>query len=210
MTVPQGATETAPTPPDPPVVTIEGDLVALGPLRRDLLPVLQRWMNDLVAGRNLLPVPRPMSLEAEAQWLDRALTADPDVNLLIYERETWRPVGSTSLNGVDFRNGTAEFGLLIGEPDARGKGYGTETARLVLDYAFTVLGLQNVMLRVWAYNRAAIRAYEKAGCREFGRRRQSRPMAGKRWDEVHMDCLAEEFESPVLARLLAPANPDSR
>ena len=88
-----------------------------------------------------------------------------------------------------------------------GRGYGTEATRLMLDYAFTVLGLYNVMLRVYAYNPAALSAYEKAGFREFGRRRQCRVFAGQRWDEIFMDCLASEFSSPVLARVLAAEGP---
>lgn len=30
----------------PPIVNITGERVALGPLRRDLLPDYQRWLND--------------------------------------------------------------------------------------------------------------------------------------------------------------------
>ena len=36
-----------------PILIIEGDLVALGPLRRDLLPIYQRWINDLGTMRTL-------------------------------------------------------------------------------------------------------------------------------------------------------------
>ena len=36
-----------------PVINIEGELVALGPLRRDLLQLYQRWINDLAAARGL-------------------------------------------------------------------------------------------------------------------------------------------------------------
>ncbi len=35
-----------------------------------------------------------------------------------------------------------------------GRGYGTETTRLMLDYAFTALGLHNVMLTVFVFNAA--------------------------------------------------------
>ncbi|GIW04684.1 MAG: hypothetical protein KatS3mg059_1304 [Thermomicrobiales bacterium] len=93
---------------------------------------------------------------------------------------------------------------MIGEADARGKGYGTETARLMLEYAFTALGLHNVMLQVYAYNRAAHRAYQKAGFREFGRRREAVWMGGRLWDVIYMDCLATEFDSLMLGRVLAP------
>jgi RimJ/RimL family protein N-acetyltransferase len=71
----------------------------------------------------------------------------------------------------------------------------------LLDYAFIVLGLHNVWLRVFADNPAGIRAYEKAGFRHIGRRRESRRMGGKVWDTVLTERLADEFESPLLARV---------
>ena len=45
----------------------------------------------------------------------------------------------------------------------RGKGHGAEALRLVTDYAFSQLGLERVGLRVYAYNMAAVRCYQKAG-----------------------------------------------
>jgi RimJ/RimL family protein N-acetyltransferase len=108
------------------------------------------------------------------------------------------------LFNIDYRNRTAEFGLLIGEPAARGHGFGTETTRLMLDYAFLALGVQSVMLAVWEFNHAGQRAYTKAGFRPCGRRRQSKFMGGKMWDTIYMDCLATEFVSPLLAQVLLP------
>ncbi len=99
------------------------------------------------------------------------------------------------------------FGILIGESDARGRGHGAETARLMLDYAFTALGLHSVMLRVHEYNLAGRRAYGRAGFREFGRRRQVQLMGGHLWDTIYMDCLTSEFTSPVLGRVFAPDEP---
>jgi RimJ/RimL family protein N-acetyltransferase len=68
---------------------------------------------------------------------------------------------------------------------------------LLLDYAFSVLGLHNVMLDVAGYNERAIRAYRRAGFREIGRRRQSYRLGDRVYDQVFMDCLATEFESPL-------------
>jgi diamine N-acetyltransferase len=53
-------------------------------------------------------------------------------------------------------------------------------------------------------NLAGIRAYQKAGFKEIGRRCQCRMMGGKLWDEVRMDCLSSGFDSPVLKRIYAP------
>ena len=78
----------------------------------------------------------------------------------------------------------------------------------MLGYAFTALGLHNVMLTVHEYNPAGIRAYTKAGFHEFGRRRESIFMGGKNWDVIHMECLATEWgPSPVLAEIFKPDEP---
>jgi RimJ/RimL family protein N-acetyltransferase len=148
-----------------------------------------------------------MTLERETAWYDGLHGGSGEIGFTVYERGTWRPIGNTGLHGVDHRNRTAAFGVLIGEPDRRGKGYGTEVTRLMLDYAFSALGLHSVMLTVYEFNLAAQRVYRKAGFREIGRRRQCRLMGGRLWDEVYMDCLATEFESPLLARLFRPDEP---
>jgi Acetyltransferase (GNAT) domain len=101
------------------------------------LPALdQRPWHDAHAGAP----PLPLTSEKEQEW---------------YDRETLRPIGNTGPRSVDHRNRTATFGILIGEPECGGKGYGTESTRLMLDYAFTVLGLHNVMLTGLESNPAA-------------------------------------------------------
>lgn len=187
-------------------MNIVGERVALGPLRRDLLPTYQRWINDFPTTR-MMTVPHPLTLEQETAWYERVAGAEQDAMFTMYELSTWRPIGTAGLSGIDYRDRTAELGIMIGEADARGKGYGTEATSLILDYAFRVLGLHSVMLRVFEYNPAARRAYERAGFRECGRRRQSHQMGGRLWDVIYMDCLATEFESPVLGRVFVPDEP---
>ena len=153
--------------------------MALGPLRKDLVPTYLRWFNDYGTMRTLGIVPVPLTLEQEEKWYENAISrGDTDIAFTIYEKANARPIGNVDLHEIDHRNRTAEFGIAIGEPDARGKGYGTEAAQLILDYAFTALGLHNVMLLVFAYNLAGIRAYSKAGFKEFGRRREM-PLHGR-------------------------------
>jgi len=194
------------TPTERPIVNIEGDLVALGPVRRDLILLYQRWMNDFATLRTIGQPYRPMTLDAETAWYDRVAASDAAM-FTIYERATWRPIGNTDLRDIDHRNRSAGFGILIGETECRGKGYGTEATRLILDYAFTALGLHNVLLTCYEFNLAGHRAYQKAGFKEIGRRRQCRWLAGRLWDEIYMDCLATEFDSPRLSGIFAPDQP---
>ncbi len=192
--------------PGAPIVNIVGDKIALGPWHRDLLPLITRWTNDLAARRNI-GVPLPQTLEQRRARYEREAIAEGDVDFAVYECGTWRPVGTVGLFHIDHRNGSADFGIFIGEPDARGKGYGTGATRLMLDYAFTALGLRNVGLTVAEWNIAGQRAYARAGFKEFGRRRSCRWMGGRWWDDVHMDAIGSEFASPVLARLFQPDAP---
>ncbi len=192
-----------------PIFNIVGEKVALGPLRKDLVPTYLRWFNDFGTLRTLGQLPVPLTLEQEEKWYERAVTrGDSDIAFTIYEKATARPIGNVDLRDIDHRNRTAAFGIAIGEPDARGKGYGTEATQLMLDYAFTAQGLHNVMLHVHEYNLAGIRAYTKAGFKEFGRRRECHFMGGRYWDLVHMECLASEWgPSPVLAAVFKPDEP---
>lgn len=185
------------------IVTITGERVALGPLRRDLVPLYARWMNDFTTQRTLGGLPRPRAIEELVALFERGTAAD-GAQFGIHERATGRPIGITELQQIDFRHRTATFVIFIGEPELRGRGYGTEATRLMLDYAFAALGLHNVMLTVSAFNLAGQRAYAKAGFREFGRRRACREMGGRRWDDIYMECLATEFDGPARGDVFAP------
>ena len=188
---------------DEPILNIVGEKVALGPLRRDLIALYDRWFNDFEAGLPYFLQLRPHTREARETWYERLAKDEPDTTeFLIYERATMRPIGKTALDQIDLIDRTAAFGILIGEKDCWGKGYGTETARLMLDYGFTLLGLHNILLTVDGYNERAIRAYQRAGFREFGRRREARRRGARAYDVIYMDCLATEFRSPLLHRLL--------
>jgi diamine N-acetyltransferase len=197
-------------PEETPILNIEGEKAALGPLRRELAPLYRKWMNNFETLRTLGRMTKPVTEEAQAAWLDRLLPGtETDVVFTLYERRTegsWRPVGVTGVNEIDLLHGKASFGIVIGEPDARGRGLGTEATRLTLDYGFSVLGLRNILLTVVAFNPAGIRCYEKAGFKLVGRRRQSRRLVNEWHDEVFMDALASEFVSPVLAKKLLPGN----
>lgn len=167
--------------------------MALGPLRRDLVPLYARWINDPETAR-ALGFFIPFTTERETDWYEGEARSETSIPFTVYELSSLTPIGTVALMGVDYRNRRAEFGISIGEPGYRNRGYGTETTRLVLRYAFGVVGLHSVMLGVFDFNRGALRAYEKAGFKEIGRRRESYFADGRMRDEIWMDCLASEFE----------------
>ena len=182
-----------------PIINIAGEKVALGPTHKGLLPFFEKWDNDfsvsIMSGDPLRPVTRE-AIEADFERHSKE-EQHRAVDFVIYEYTTMRLIGITGLRYINFIHRNAEFSIYIGERDCWGKGYGTETTILVLDYGFTILGLHNIILRTYGYNERAIRAYTRASFREMGRWREAARVGDRRYDIVYMDCLSTEFSSPL-------------
>jgi diamine N-acetyltransferase len=181
---------------------VVGEKVALGPLRQDLAPVYARWLNQLEVRRGLdqLGIATPQSQE---KWVEEKLEMGskrhPEgVEFTIYDRSDATAVGTAGLFKIDHPHGTAEFGIALGE--RRDQGLGTEATRLVLDFAFHVLQLRNVMLEMLEWNVAALTAYERAGFRRIGIRRGAGTRRGEPTDVVLMDAVPEDLGASVLRR----------
>ena len=104
-----------------------------------------------------------------------------------------RLIGLTGLYTIFQPPREAFIGIQIGERDCWGKGYGTDALRVLLRYAFGELNLYRVSLSVLEGNDRAMRSYEKCGFRYEGRERQAWTYDGRRWDEIYMGLLCEEW-----------------
>jgi RimJ/RimL family protein N-acetyltransferase len=189
-----------------PQVDIIGRAVALGPLDMDLMPQYQLWADEHREACEFAEMLSERELIVD-DLADEFGDMGEDVYFTVYELGTWRPIGGAALTEIDFDDEAAEFSIVIGESECRDMGYGTESIRLVLDYAFNALGLRNVMLRVSEFNYSARVAFESAGFREFSRRKSCRLEGSRLWDEIYMGCLSVDFDSsmnnsPVLGEQL--------
>ena len=179
---------------------VVGEQVALGPLRPDLAASYARWLNQLEVRRGLdqLGIATPQSQEKWVEEnLEKGAQREPaSVEFTIYDRTDSAPVGTAGLFSIGHAHGTASFGIALGE--RRGQGFGTEATRLVLDFAFNVLHLRNVLLEVLEWNVAARKAYDRAGFRPIGVRRGAAISRGRATDLVLMDAIPADFGASVL------------
>lgn len=175
-----------------PQIDLIGEEVALGPLNSDLLEKYQNWLSYYGEDRDL-PGAAFDSVEIEFEFAADTDDSVEDIYFTVYELGSWRPIGGAALTEIDYDDQVAEFSMIIGEPDCRGKGYGSESTRLVLDYAFNALGLHHIMLSVYEYNYSARGAFQRAGFREFSRRRDCHLEGARFWDEIYMGCIAGDF-----------------
>lgn len=174
---------------------LSGERVFLSPVAPEDAELWAGWLNDLA-------VSLPLGDEAymtygleRAQQDARETSQRQDHVFTIVEKDGGRAVGRCLLFAVNPVDRCAWIGIFIGECDCRGKGYGQEAMRLLLDFGFNLLNLHNIMLGVFAFNERAIHAYQRLGFHDIGRRREARWIGGKAYDVIFMDLLEEEFRA---------------
>lgn len=171
-----------------------GELVELKAISKENLATCTRWFQDPEVIRLLLPaVAMPVTREQEEEWYASANQPGRRYTFGIHVRADGRLIGNVTLDSLDAKNRSAVLGIVIGEKEYWGRGFGTDATRLMVQYAFAELNLHRVELHVFSFNERAIRAYVKAGFREEGRRREAIFRDGRYWDDVIMGILAPEW-----------------
>ncbi|KOX34351.1 acetyltransferase [Streptomyces sp. NRRL F-6491] len=179
---------------------IKDDICGLGPFRSDLVETYWRWEQDpaLLVGYGRQA---PESLEARAEGMAHQLRGE-NVRFTVYDLSGAVPVPAGVATLLpDHQVRTAEYVVMLA-PEARGRGLGSAATRLVLDYAFHVVNLRMVWLKVLAPNVGGVKAYEKAGFQTVGTLREAGYWLGQVCDELVMDALARDFTGPSAVRAL--------
>lgn len=149
----------------------------------------QPGLNKILSSGLGIPI-SPANVKETAKRLaeDSATRAD----FAIVTREG-QPIGYTHLADIDPWARHGELGIFIGPPDFRGRGYGTEATRLLLDFAFGQLNLHKVWLTVDADNQAGIRCYDRLGFHRDGVIRDAIFRDGRYVDRILMSILDVEY-----------------
>jgi len=166
--------------------------VTLAPLTSADCVLLWQWINDreqVLFNSSY----KPVSESQHQSWFE---AIQQRTDLLVFGIrlvKTNQLIGSCQLHSINFVSRTAELQIRLGSVTDRGKGYGTEAVRLLLQFAFADLNLRRVFLHVFATNSRAIKAYEKAGFVSEGKLRQAAYVNGQYVDVVVMGILCEEY-----------------
>ncbi|WP_405081737.1 GNAT family N-acetyltransferase [Paenibacillus chitinolyticus] len=172
----------------------ESSRVAFRKMTEDDAVVYHTWRNDMEVMRTTNPSLDLVTFADTRQFVEQViLGSGTSKSYMILDKPSGRSIGITSLTQLDFKNRSAECILDIGEKEFWGKGYGTESLRLLLDYAFLELNLHRVSLRVFAFNDKAVALYEKIGFKREGVSRQAVFREGTWHDILHMGILQEEY-----------------
>jgi len=180
---------------------IYGEHIRFRGVEHSDLPIFVGWLNDPEV-RVGIAMYLPMSYWREEQWYENMLKRPPDQTPFVIEvrgvgaqgRENWTAIGTCGFHEIDWRNRSAEFGIMIGEKSYWNKGFGTEAVKLLVRHGFQTLNLNRICLRVFASNPRAVRTYEKAGFSQEGRLRQAEYIDGEYVDVLLMSILRREWQ----------------
>ena len=149
------------------------------------------WRNSDAVRRNFI-YQELFTRESHENWIRTKIETGQVVQMIICELEIGKPVGSVYIRDIDTTHHKAEYGIFIGESCARGRGYGTAAAKLMIRYSFEELNLHRLFLRVYADNQQAVRSYEKAGFEKEAYLRDDVCIDGEYRDIILMGILNKE------------------
>lgn len=170
---------------------LEGAAVRLRPIADADTDLIVKWRNTPSVVQNFI-FRQTFTPEMHRSWLATKVATGQVVQYIIIDKADDKPVGSVYYRDIDGHNRSAEYGIFIGEESGRGKGLGTETAKIFTDFGFAELQLHRISLRVLAENTAARRSYEKAGFVQEGIFHDMELLDGQYRDVVFMARLAEK------------------
>lgn len=173
-----------------------GEKIYLSPRNCEEVEKFTEWLNDFETTDYIGRSAYITTLESEKKYFEEDI--DKNYNFFIVTLDNDKVIGTVGLENYDAINRTAILGIFIGDKEYRSQGYGTEAIRLILDYGFNYLNLNNIGLDLIEFNERALACYKKCGFKEYGRRRKCIYLNGKYYDRIRMDILAEEFKNKYI------------
>ena len=134
--------------------------VTLRPMTREMCHRFYKdFQNDPAIGHYYVYV---YSLETADRYFDDNSVPDRKLFAIMVDAQI---VGECKLKNIDFEKRECSMGIHLQNDSVKGKGYGTQAERLILRYAFEVLGMDTVKADAALKNTRSQHVLEKVGFR---------------------------------------------
>lgn len=145
-------------------IQLHGERVYLRKLRgSDASQEYCGWLKDPQVNRFLMT--RNSTLKELKSYIKARVESENCLFAGIFLKENNRHIGTIKLEPIDWHKKEATLGILIGDKDSRGCGFGAESLAVLLDYARKELNLRKIKLGTLSENKSAIACFKKAGFR---------------------------------------------
>lgn len=174
-------------------MNIIGNKVTLRAIEEKDLPLLHKWSNDpdinyLLGGWHF-----PSSMADQKKWFDTFSLSSNNQRFAITVDDLGI-IGMINLVDINWKDRRAFTGILLGDKDIRGRGYGRDSIMTVNRYAFEELGLKRLDSTIIEYNETSLNVYTKrCGWKVEGLKEDAYFRKNQWWKEVIIGITADDY-----------------
>ena len=165
---------------------LEGKIVNLRIIEREDLSIIKEWDNEIGIMGEYEPIVQETKADLEKQY-DKLTEGQ------------WFFIEKKDGTKIGFIAHFVAHGTVIGYallPNERGKGYGSEAIRIMVDYLFLSKNIVRIQAETHPQNIASQRVLEKVGFKNEGVVRKSSFVRGEWRDRYLYSILREEWKEP--------------
>lgn len=168
--------------------------IAFRVIEKNDLEILRKLHNDPTTYLNLLNIDL-VDEEGQIEWWKNLYKKKDDKRYVVcLSAKPEEVIGRLRIQNINYLHNNCEVGVDI-MPHYRGKGYGTKSYEMLLEFLFKHLNMNMVYLKVADFNPNAKNLYEKIGFKEAGRLPQFYFRHGRYWDYIIMAITCEEYKA---------------
>ena len=173
---------------------VEGRIYLRPMEREDLNDNYLSWVNDTSINSYILAATGfPVNRDSLESYFESS--QPPKAALFaVCDTETNKHIGNARLSQIDWINRVALYGRLIGDPDYRGKGYGTDTLIALLRFGFYHLGLNRIWSAAVVQNEVSLKSNDKVGMTHEGVLREFVYADGQFRDAIALSMIRSDFD----------------
>ena len=177
------------------VIVLKWKKISLIVPEKQDVDIWYKWMNNIEISKNLVyNFWNVWHKEDEEDFYEEQRKSKDCTMFSIYLNKEKKVIWNISLNKINKFYRNSELWVSIFEEDKLGKWYWSEAIRLVLNYAFEIIGLHKVYLNFVAFNERWKKAYEKVWFKEVWNFKEHNYVMWKYYDNTLMEIFKNEVK----------------
>ncbi|KAF5083718.1 Acetyltransferase (GNAT) domain protein [anaerobic digester metagenome] len=169
-----------------------GEKISIQPFDEKYLENTVKWLNNLEFGA-LIDRIQPSTIHERKEWFNRISNDKTACTFAIILNEGSNHIGNCGLINIDCRSRRSQFWIYLDEKYTD-QGFGKESIKLILQYAFHYLNLNRIYLYVVSTNTRAANFYERCGFEKEGIFRQHVFLKNRYVDAIWFGILKDNFD----------------
>lgn len=176
-------------------MNIQGKITTLRAIEPADLELLHKWSNNPEIQYMLGGWHPPSSLALMSDWLKKITSDNDNLRFAIVHHELGL-IGTANLVQINWKDGNAFHGMLLGDRPLQGKGIGVDVVFSMMRYAFEELRLHRLDTTIIDYNEPSKKLYmNKCGWKIEGTVKEWYWRKNKYWDKLIVGITRNDYQT---------------